>query len=131
MFNRKLKAEIADLKERLEVCEKIGADYRNKLMDMYAEKQSAGRFHSAYTFSDHDFQRYGNDRQGMQKNAIRVMSEALGRRIVRNLKAEEVIEDGVLVGYRIAVEARKVTDNPKLEPVRKNDYEGIWEEAQK
>ena len=130
MFNRKLKAEIADLKERLEVCEKIGVDYRNKLMDMYAERQRSETFSVAYTLSDHDFQRYGNDRQGMQKNAIRVMSEALGRRIVRNLKAEEVIEDGVLVGYRIEVEARKVTENQKLEPGRKNDYEGIWKEAQ-
>lgn len=119
------------MKERLEVCEKIGADYRNKLMDMYAEKQSAGRFHSAYTFSDHDFERYGNDKQGMQKNALRMMSEAIGRRIVRYLKPEEVIEDGVLVGYRIEVEARKVTDNPKLDLGRKNDYKGIWEEAQK
>lgn len=119
------------MKERLEVCEKIGADYRNKLMDMYAEKQSAGRFHSAYTFSDHDFERYGNDKQGMQKNAIRMMSEAIGRRIVRYLKPEEVIEDGVLVGYKIEVEARKVTDNPKLEPGHKVDYDGIWKEAQK
>ena len=124
------------MKERLEICEKIGADYRNKLMDMYAEKQSAGRFHSAYTFSDHDFERYGNDKQGMQKNALRMMSEAIGRRIVRYLKPEEVIEDGVLVGYRIDVEARKVTDNPKLEPGQENakeglSYEAIWGAAQK
>ena len=112
------------MKERLEVCEKIGADYRNKLMDMYAEKQSAGRFHSAYTFSDHDFERYGNDKQGMQKNALRMMSEraSLGVwavllacsvlgwvllwamwRLLRNLKAGQIFtEENVLLLQRIS-----------------------------
>lgn len=114
MFNRKLKAEIANLKDRLAASEAEGKACRDKLLDMYAERQNEGYFHVAYTYSDHDFKRYGNDKQGMRKNAMRMMSEALGRRIVRELKAEEVTADGMVVGYTISVNARKVTDNPKL-----------------
>lgn len=108
MFNRKLKAEIADLKQRLSACEVFSKEYRDKMLDLYAERQDLEKFHATYTFSDHDFQRYGNDKQGMKKNALRMMSEALGRRIARNLKPDEVVEDGIIVGYKIEVEARKV-----------------------
>ena len=70
---------------------------------------SASRtFHVAYTFSDHDLMKYGNDKQGMQKNALNTMSAALGRKIVRVLKPEEVVAGGVLVGYKIDVEALKM-----------------------
>lgn len=99
------------MRARLDACEKASENYRNKMLDMYAERQQEGKFFATYTFSDHDFQRYGNDKQGMQKNAVRVMSEAIGRKIVRHFKPDEIVEDGVLVGYRIEVEARKATDN--------------------
>lgn len=72
-------------------------------------------FHVAYTFSDHDLQKYGNDRQGMQKNALNTMSAALGRKIVRVLKPEEVVDGGVLVGYKIDIEALK-TPWPEKRP---------------
>lgn len=81
---------------------------------------STRSFHVAYTFSDHDLQKYGNDRQGMQKNALNTMSAALGRKIVRVLKPEEVVNGGVLIGYKIDVEALKTQ-----RPVMPQELNGI------
>ena len=43
----------------------------------------------------------------MEKEAKQRMACALGRRIVKELGATEIVEDGVLAGFRIDIEAKK------------------------
>lgn len=44
----------------------------------------------------------------MMKNAKQVIACALGRRILRDLGADEIIDNGALQGYSITIEVRKV-----------------------
>lgn len=62
---------------------------------------------ATYKFTESDFNKFGNNHQGMEKEAKQRMACALGRRIVKDLGATEIVEDGKLLGYRIDVEVRK------------------------
>ena len=62
------------------------------------------------------------------------MAMALGNKIAKVIEPEEVIEDGVLIGYKYSLQVRRAPvyeENPKLEPVRIADYEAIWKEGQR
>ena len=95
--NKKLKAENNRLQALVEIC----GDELRKV------RGSLWHFYSTYRFTDSDFNKFGNNLQGMQKEARQRMACALGRKIIKELKADEIIENGVLVGYKIDVEARK------------------------
>lgn len=106
-------------RKRLEELEKANNEAARAVLDAMDELESARNtirewqrsvhtHRARYTFSDHDLQRYGNDKQGMMKNAKQVIACALGRRILRDLGADEIIDNGALQGYSITIEVRKV-----------------------
>ena len=70
-------------------------------------RQSIKYCHASYRFTESDISKFGNNHQGMEKEAKQRMACALGRRIVKELGATEIIEDGVLAGFRIDIEAKK------------------------
>ena len=100
MFGRKkLKLEIERLNTIIEV-------YQQELKD-----QRGIPFRSSYRFTESDFRRHGNNQLGMEKEAKQRMACALGRRIVKFLDADEIVEDGKLSGFKIQVFVRKVSDD--------------------
>lgn len=127
---KKLKEEVSTLRHLLEETEEARKKCYDTMMDLYAKQQHLERFSVFYTLTDSDFVNFSQD-SARKRAAKQRMAMSLGNKIVKDMEIDEVVEDGVLVGYKIVVNAMKVTDNPKLVPERKNDYEGIWEEAQK
>ena len=98
MFGRKkLKLENQRLLAMVEIYEDERAEVQRSLH----------QFFSTYKFTESDFNKFGNNLIGMQKEAKQRLACALGRRIIRDLGAEEIIENGVLVGYKVCVEVRK------------------------
>lgn len=127
---KKLKEEVSTLRHLLEETEGARKKCYDTMMDLYAKQQRLERFSVFYTLTDSDFVNFSQN-SARKRAAKQRMAMSLGNKIVKDMEIDEVVEDGVLVGYKIVVNAMKVTDNPKLVPERKNDYEGIWEEAQK
>lgn len=78
--------------------------YQNARADL---KRSTKHLWATYKFSESDFNKFGPDHRAMEREARQRMACALGRRIVKELGATEVIEKGVLIGYKIEVDVRK------------------------
>lgn len=78
--------------------------YQNALADL---KCSTKHIWATYKFSESDFNKFGPDHRAMEREARQRMACALGRRIVKELGATELIEKGVLIGYKIEVDVRK------------------------
>lgn len=78
--------------------------YQNALADL---KCSTKHLWATYKFSESDFNKFGPDHRAMEREARQRMACALGRRIVKELGATELIENGVLIGYKIEVDVRK------------------------
>lgn len=78
--------------------------YQNALADL---KCSTKHLWATYKFSESDFNKFGPDHRAMEREARQRMACALGRRIVKELGATELIEKGVLIGYKIEVDVRK------------------------
>ena len=85
--------------------------YQNALADL---KCSTKHLWATYNFSDSDFYKFGPDHRAMEREARQRMACALGRRIVKELGATELIEKGVLIGYKIEVDVRKRKQPPYL-----------------
>lgn len=78
--------------------------YQNALAEL---KCSTKHIWATYKFSESDFNKFGPDHRAMEREARQRMACALGRRIVKELGATELIEKGVLIGYKIEVDVRK------------------------
>ena len=78
--------------------------YQNALADL---KCSTKHLWATYKFSESDFNKFGPDHRAMEREARQRMACALGRRIVKELGATELIYKGVLIGYKIEVDVKK------------------------
>ena len=67
-------------------------------------------FSVEYRFSDSD---YNKEKSKMLADAKNSTRNALGREITRFVGHEEIIENGLLVGYRLAAQVRKVEQESK------------------
>lgn len=129
MFNSKLKEEIRTLRDLLERSQKEAENYRQLLMKYSVWKRQETPLTASYTLTESDYLNHTSD-SARKRIAKQRMALSLVNKIAKSLEPDEVVEDGMLVGYRYVLCVRKLQDNPNLEPGRKNDYEGIWKEAQ-
>lgn len=117
------KEGLAMYKEQKEYLESLVREWMRQHKTLFA----------TYKFTESDFNKFGNNHQGMEKEAKQRMACALGRRIIKDLGATEIVEDGVLAGYRIDVEIRKAQEyreNPILAKVKvEMPYRAIFNEA--
>ena len=104
---KRLKERIRDLELALADAQ---ADHERALTLLNEKSSGTHAFSANYTITESDINKYGNDHQGMEKNAKLRMAGHLGRQIIKHLGADEIIEDGILIGYKIRVEARKARD---------------------
>lgn len=91
-------------REREKKAKDAEISYQNALADL---KCSTKHLWATYKFSESDFNKFGPDHRAMEREARQRMACALGRRIVKELGATELIEKGVLIGYKIEVDVRK------------------------
>lgn len=143
MFNSKLKKEIRSLRDLVERSRNVAEAYRRETLDAYRKLQSLQDalmpVSVFYTLTDSDFVNYKQE-TARAKVARQRMAMALGNKIAKVIEPEEVIEDGVLIGYKYSLQVRRAPvyeENPKLEPVWPDvrpmidKYEAIWKEGQK
>lgn len=105
MFGRKkLKAEIKRLRELLQLSEKARAENYELLISYYNQLQEEKSFSAYYRLTDSDFNKKG---KVMKNDVFLRMAHYLGRKICNEVGIEEVVEDGVVVAYKIELKARK------------------------
>lgn len=110
------------LRKRVKECKEVEALYREGEA-MYKEhneyiqslvkgwKRNCKTEFATYKFTESDFIKFGDNHLGMEKEARQRIACALGRRIIKDLGATEIVEDGKLIGYRIDVEVRRGKEN--------------------
>lgn len=133
MFNSKLKKENRALREALELAQKEAVSCRNELLIRMGSFSPHLFFSVKYTLTDSDFVNYKQE-TARAKVARQRMAMSLGNKIAKVIEPEEVIEDGVLIGYKYSLQVRRAPvyeENPKLVPSYRNVYEGIWKEGQR
>lgn len=129
MFNSKLKEEIRTLRDLLERSQKEAENFRQQLMKYSEWKRQETPLTASYTLTESDYLNHTSD-SARKRIAKQRMALSLVNKIAKSFEPDEMVEDGMLVGYRYVLCVRKFQDNPKLEPEDKNVYEGIWKEGQ-
>lgn len=129
MFNSKQKEEIRTLRDLLERSQKEAENYRQQLMKYSEWKRQETPLTASYTLTESDYLNHTSD-SARKRIAKQRMALSLVNKIAKSFEPDEMVEDGMLVGYRYVLCVRKFQDNPKLEPEDKNVYEGIWKEGQ-
>lgn len=104
---KKLQEEVSTLRHLLETTEEARKKCYDTMMDLYAKEQRLERYSVFYTLTESDFVNFRQD-SARKRAAKQRMALSLGNKIAKDMEIDEVIENGVLVGYRIVVDARKV-----------------------
>ena len=111
VLNEKLKKSYIKDIEACEDLERRLVDAKDKITNALDKWNSECKtFTAEYRFSDSD---YNKERSKMLADAKNSTRNALGREITRFVGHEEIIEDGLLVGYRLAAQVRKVKQESK------------------
>ena len=105
MFGRK------KLKQRLDEAGKLTEECREMRERLDKEVDawlgSAKSISAIYHITESDMAKFGKNNLAMEREAKHRLAGYLGRRILKELGAEEVVEDGLLVAYRIEIQARR------------------------
>lgn len=106
MFNSKLKKENRRLRELLAETQKQAEEYRTEMLRFYNRQKDLVPITVTYTLTESDYVNYHKE-SARRKVARQRMAMALASKITKTFDVEEVIEDGVLVGYKYEIEAQK------------------------
>lgn len=106
VFNYKLRKSYIEKINTAEDLERRLVEAKDKITNALDKWNAECKtFTVEYRFSDSD---YNKEKSKMIADAKNSTRNALGREITHFVGHEEIIEDGLLVGYRLAAQVRKV-----------------------
>ena len=107
------------LKQRLDEAEKLTEECREmrERLDKEIEAWHSGakKISAIYHITESDTAKFGANNLAMEREAKHRLAGYLGRRILKELGVEEIGEDGLLLGYRIEIEARRAVKQTEEE----------------
>lgn len=84
--------------------EKIREELKEHTEALIGQKEGARKVWCVYRFSESD---YNKPEAKMLRDARDRITATIGRRVVKEVGFEEIVEGGVLVGYKIEIEVKK------------------------
>lgn len=96
------------LRQKEKGLDKIRGELKQHTEALIEKQETAQKVWCFYRFSESD---YNKPESKMLRDAKERVTASIGRRIVKNVGIDEIVENGTLIGYKVEIEVKKAPSN--------------------